>query len=125
MMCRLNKGNAMIPTAPVAAIKSGLLIVQRKRTTTLNRETFAVSQAPIAFRPSKTDAPLIVPIAAAYAPLTKPLCVRLRAVANQDRAQRARIGTTEGIFRSSKLPRRKIRRKQGASASRTFPQDYA
>src|ERR1019366_4761408 len=77
----LSKGKAMIPTAAVAAIKSGLLIFHRKRTTTLIRATIAVSQSPIAIRPSRTDAPRIVPIAAAYAPLTKPLtsgCARWR-----------------------------------------------
>src|SRR2546428_133086 len=65
-------GNAINPMSAVAAISAGLLTFQRNRTPRLPSPRSAVSQSPIAIRPSSTLAPRIVPMAAAYAPFTKP-----------------------------------------------------
>src|SRR5215467_6037710 len=58
-------GNATIPTRAVAAINAGLLTFQRKRIRRLTSVTAAVSQSPMAILASSTEAPRIVPIAAA------------------------------------------------------------
>src|SRR5438034_3692757 len=68
----LSSGNAMSPMIAVAATSRGLLTFQRKRTTRLASATSTVSQSPMAIFPSSTQAPRMVPIAAAYAPLMKP-----------------------------------------------------
>src|SRR5437773_2746909 len=67
-----SSGNAITPMSAVTAIRTGLLTLQRNRTPRLASPTSAVSQSPIAIRPSSTQAPRIVPMAAAYAPFTKP-----------------------------------------------------
>src|SRR5881409_105206 len=67
-----SSGNAITPMSAVTAIRTGLLTLQRNRTPRLPSPTSAVSQSPIAIRPSSTHAPRIVPMAAAYAPFTKP-----------------------------------------------------
>src|SRR6516165_3670859 len=60
-----SRGNAIIPTAAVAATSRGLLTFQRKSTNKLTSAITAVSQSPMAILPSRTAAPRIVPIAAA------------------------------------------------------------
>src|SRR5713226_2117390 len=77
----LRIGKAIIPTIAVAATRIGLLTFQRNNTIRLDSAISAVSQSPIAILPSRSEAPRIVPIAAAYAPLTKPRtsgCARWR-----------------------------------------------
>src|ERR1700730_9452379 len=78
-------GNATMPTIAVAATSIGLLTFQRNNTIRLVAAIRAVSQSPIAIFSSNTAAPRIVPIAAAYAPLTKPCTSGLRTMADQDR----------------------------------------
>ena len=60
-----SRGNATNPTMAVAATSTGLLIFHRNSTIKLARATSAVSQSPIAIRPRSTEAPRMVPIAAA------------------------------------------------------------
>src|SRR5262249_35565340 len=67
-----SSGDATRPIAAGVAMSSGLLTFQRNSTARLTSATSAVSQSPIAMRPSRTQAPRIVPIAAAYAPRMKP-----------------------------------------------------
>src|SRR5205807_8383935 len=71
-----SNGNAISPIIAAAAMSRGLLTFQRKSTTRLTSVTSAVSQSPIAIRPSSTQAPRMVPIAAPYAPLMKPCTLR-------------------------------------------------
>jgi len=61
----LSSGKAMRPIMAVAATSRGLLTFQRNRTTRLLTPTRAVSQSPIAIFPRSTQAPSIVPMAAA------------------------------------------------------------
>ena len=56
----------------VAATSRGLLTFHRNSTMRLPAATSAVSQSPMAIFPSSTQAPRIVPMAAAYAPLMNP-----------------------------------------------------
>jgi len=62
-----------MPTTAVAATSIGLLTFQRNNKIRLTVAIKAVSESPMAIFPSSTAAPRIVPIAAASAPLTKPL----------------------------------------------------
>src|SRR5205823_2055272 len=52
-----SSGNAITPMSAVTAIRTGLLTLQRNRTPRLASPTSAVSQSPIAIRPSSTQAP--------------------------------------------------------------------
>src|SRR6266849_2182197 len=61
----LSSGNAIRPMIAVAATSRGLLTFQRNKTTRLPSATSVVSQSPIAIFPSRTQAPRIVPMAAA------------------------------------------------------------
>src|SRR5262249_31668163 len=61
----LSRGKAMSPMTAVAATSTGLLTFQRNSTTRLPSATRIVSQSPIAIRPRRTQAPRIVPMAAA------------------------------------------------------------
>src|SRR5712692_4247716 len=67
-----SRGNAMRPMIAVTATSRGLLTFQRNSTTRLASAMSAVSQSPMAILPNNTQAPRMVPMAAAYAPLMKP-----------------------------------------------------
>src|SRR5437899_171206 len=56
-----SSGNAITPMSAVTAIRTGLLTLQRNRTPRLASPTSAVSQSPIAIRPSSTQAPRSLP----------------------------------------------------------------
>src|SRR6266851_3162892 len=60
-----SSGKAIRPTTAVAAMRSGLLTFQRNKTASEATPMRTVSQSPIAMRPSRMQAPRIVPIAAA------------------------------------------------------------
>jgi len=83
----------------VAATKTGLLTFQRTRTIRLTSAINTVSQSPIAIFPSRTQAPNMVPMAAAYAPLTKPFTLRFARL-------RTRMGATSRTKRNEgrKIP---------------------
>ena len=53
-------------------LKAGSLTFERRSTARLISAISTVNQSPIAILPSRMHAPRIVPMAAAYAPLTKP-----------------------------------------------------
>src|SRR5437660_911394 len=61
----LSSGNATSPMIAVAATSRGLLTFQRNKTTRLPSATSAVRQSPIEIFPCRTQAPTIVPKAAA------------------------------------------------------------
>ena len=89
----------MSPMTAVAVTRIGLLSFQRTNTTRLSTAIKAVSQSPIAIFPNRTEAPRIVPMAAAYAPLTKPLTLRFARL-------RTRMGATSRTKRNEgrKIP---------------------
>ena len=67
----------MIPAAVVAPEQKWIADLPAEKSHDTQQEpTFAGSQTPIVIRPSKTDAPTILPIASACAPSTNPLCVK-------------------------------------------------
>ena len=73
----------MSPTTAVAAMNKGLLTFQRKRTASETAPISSVSQSPMAIRPSKMQAPRIVPIGRAISAAHKALHVRIFTVARE------------------------------------------
>jgi hypothetical protein len=82
----------------VAATSKGLLIFHLNNTTRLPNAIKVVSQSPMAILPNSTEAPKIVPMAAAQAPLTNPCTIKLLRL-------RIKIGATK---RMSRIEGRKI-----------------